>query len=222
MKQKLHGIIFIQLIIFILLSGHVAAQTLGDTYVKKGDFIVTTGYGFPSALRIYLKREKPDEDLNIRGYGPAHLKLEYMLLKKLTVGISGFYSYSDVYWQANAQALDGTMQPFRHGVQVWEAAAGLRLNYYFYQKRSINFYAGAGAGIGYANAETYTFSPKERIYINHTFPPPFNFEATVGGRLFLSKNIGIYTELGVGQSWLLYNYYFIPASIFQFGLTVKL
>jgi len=190
--------------------------------VKKGNLMLSAGYSVPSALRIYLRREQTGTDLTVDGYGPLMAKLEYALFKKFTIGVSGFYSYSDVHWVQDAKNAQGELAPFRHGVIVKEAALGLRLNYYFLNKAKWNMYGGVGVGRGYANAETYTEAPKDKIYINHTFPSPYNFEGTVGARYFLNKYLGFYAELGIGQSWLLYQYYYIPAAFGQLGITFKL
>ena len=192
------------------------------TRVKKGNIMLTAGYGVPSALRIYLRREEAGKDLTVDGIGPLMAKLEYCLFKKFTIGVSGTYAKNDVHWIQDAKNSLGDFEPFRHGVIVTEAALGLRLNYYFLNRAKWNMYGGLGAGRGYANAETYTEAPKDKVYINHTFPSPYHFEGTVGGRYFFTKNIGLYAELGIGQSWLLYEYYYIPAALGQIGISLKL
>jgi len=201
---------------------NVNAQKSDDNRPRIGNVMLSTAYGMPSALRMYLNREEASSNFEVRGYGPTFLKVDYMLLNKLSVGINGMYAYNDVYWTANAKDLNNVMKPYRHGVQVWEAAANIRVNYYFYTKNDWNVYAGVGAGLGYVNAETYALSPVERIYINHRFPTPYSFEGTIGTKYFFSNTIGLLAEFGVGQSWLLYDYYFIPAAFLQCGISVKL
>lgn len=220
--KSINNLKILLIIVTLFGSFNSIAQVDPERHIRKGDFMISTGYGFPSALRVYLNRERADDDLTVKGYGPALLKFHYALSNKFTIGIHGFYNYSDVHWLANAKDLNGNQKLYRHGVQVWEAAASARVNYYFLKKKGWNMYGGVAAGMGFANAETYTYAPKEKIYINHRFPPPYNFEGTIGAQYFVSNSIGLYTELGIGQGFLLYKYYFIPAAVAQFGLTIKL
>jgi len=40
-------------------------------------------------------------------------------------------------------------------------------------------------------------------------------------RYYFTKNIGVYSEVGLGKAWFIFNKYFIPESIFQAGVNVK-
>ncbi len=221
--RKIKTLLTLSLILLLGLPKQTKCQDKKEEgmIIKKGNFITSVGYGLPGALRIYLRREEAGKDLKAIGIGPLMGKVEYALFENFTIGLSSTYAQNDVHWLQDAKDENGNLKPYRHGVIVKEAALGLRLNYYFINKTKWNMYGGLGAGRGYANAETYTEAPKEKVYINHTFPSPWHFEGTIGSKYFLTKNIGVYTELGLGQSWLLYEYYFIPAAIAQFGLSVK-
>ncbi len=210
------------LIAFSLCALTARAQDDFAGRFKKGDVMVSLGYGIPSSLRIYLNKRESNRDLSASGYGPVMLKLEYGLSNKLSISLNAFYAYSDVQWIQDARnPATGLQEPYRHGVDVWEVGAGLRANYYFLKKKNWNLYGGLGAGLGHIEVETYSFAPKERIYVNHVFPITWNYEGTIGARYFVAQNFALYTEIGIGQSWNLYNYYYIPAAFAQFGISLN-
>ncbi|MBK8144979.1 MAG: hypothetical protein IPK62_08255 [Bacteroidetes bacterium] len=54
------------------------------------------------------------------------------------------------------------------------------------------------------------------------FPPPLSLECTWGIKYFPIKKVGVFAELGLGKSFLLFNKYFIPEALAQGGITIKL
>ena len=224
MQSQVNFIKFVWLIsnLFIVIPLFSKSGDFQNRLVNKNNMVLSVGYGTPSALRMYIRREEADKDLKVEGFGPFTVKFEFSPIKKITIGFNGIFNTSDVHWLQNANDAYGISQPYRHGVIVKERGIALRLNYYFKQTNTFNFYTGVGAGLGYINAETYTRAPKEKLYINHTFPTPYHFEGTIGTRYFINDHLGLFSEIGVGQSWLIYEYYFVPAAFVQMGLSVKL
>lgn len=210
-------------IIFLLLAFNSRAQdeeNYAGRFGKK-NVLVSLSYGVPSALRMYLNRQESQRELTALGYGPM-MQIEYAISDKISIALNGFYGYSDVSWMQDARnPANGLQEQYRHGAEVWEAGVNLRANYYFYKKENWNFYAGLGAGRGHIEVETYSFAPKERIYIHHEFPTTWTFEGTVGARYFLTKEIALFAEAGIGQSWYLYNYYFVPAAFGKLGFSIN-
>jgi hypothetical protein len=193
-----------------------------EQHFKKKNVLVSIAYGLPSSIRMYLNRQESNRELTARGFGPMMLQVEYAITNKLSIGINGFYGYSDVSWIQDARnPATGLQEPYRHGAEVWEAGVNLRANYYFYKKKNWNLYGGLGAGRGHAEVETYSFAPKERIYIHHEFPTAWTFEGTAGARYFATQEIALFAEIGIGQSWFLYNYYYIPAAFGKLGFSIK-
>lgn len=217
---------FIRIAFFALLI-FTTTQSLGqeaapDRFSKK-DFMVSYGNGYPSPVRFAINRlVKSNNELSASGIGPNFLKLEYGISKKFSVALNATYSYSDIYWTQDARnPSTGLFEPYRHGVDLWEVSAGLRANYYFLKKKNWLMYGGLGAGAGHIELESYVNAPKERLYTEIKFPITWTFEGTVGARYFVAKNIALYSEVGIGQSWLLYNLYYIPAAIGQLGFSIK-
>lgn len=204
----------------ILISFSAQSQDNEQT-VKRGQFSISTGYAFPSALRIYLKVKPPTNEIKVNGYGPFMLKADFCPINNFTIGLSAAYNFSDIYWFQNAHNALGVSESFQYGVEVNEFALGLRLNYHFYNKKNWDCYGGAGFGYGILNVETYTYAPKSTWHIQHTFTTPRHYEATVGSRYFLDDHLGLFAELGIGQSWYLYRHYFFPAAFIQGGISIK-
>ena len=219
----------ILLLLLLLLNCRSSAQKNDSSYYQFGkkDVQISVGYGMPSAVGGYLKvreRTNPNQrKLTSKGYGPQFLKLEYGISQRFSVLLNAYYNFSDIYWTQNARnPTTGLQEPYRHGVEAWEVGLSLRTNYYFLKRKNWNCYGGLGVGRGYAELETYTLAPKERVYISFEEPGIWNFEGTIGARYFLAKNIALFSEVGIGQSWYLFKLYYIPSSIIQLGFSVKL
>lgn len=209
----------------LLLFSAVSSKAQGDFAgrFKKNNFLVSYGLGGPSPVRFAINSLiESNNELTANGYGPHLLKVEYGISNKFSIALTANYNYTDVHWMQNARnPANGEQQLYRHGVELWEAGVGLRGNYYFLKKKNWNCYAGLGAGLGHAELESYSFAPKERLYAELTFPTTITFEGTVGTRYFLAQNFALYTEVGIGQSWFLYETYFIPAALVQVGMSVQ-
>jgi len=189
--------------------------------LKKGNVLITTGVGFPSILRLYLKKETKQTEYHIEGYGPLIFKLDYVLLKNFSAGLDATYNYTDLYYFDDGQDNNNKWSVYRYGAKVKEFSANLRLNYHFYNKKKWDLYAGAGMGYGAINVETYSTAPRPSFYLNYNFPKPLSFESTAGARYFLNKHIGFYSEIGLGRSWVLYKKYFLPEAVIQGGISIK-
>lgn len=209
---------------FSICSTAQDAEEFAGRFSKK-DVQISLSYGLPSPLRAYLNLRPPNNsrDISATGYGPNFLKVEYGLGNKISILATAYYNFNDVHWMQDARnPATGLQEPYRHGVETWEIAFGLRANYYYLKKKNWNLYAGLGAGMGYIELETYSMAPKERVYISYEEPSTWNFECTAGARYYLAKNIALFSELGIGQSWYLFEYYYIPSSFLQLGFSIQL
>jgi opacity protein-like surface antigen len=198
------------------------AQEKPPLAIQKGQFTISAGYGAPSIIRSFLKINNKNKQYEIMGYGPSMLKTDYMLTNKWSVGLNFSYSFSRLSWMD--YGWDSTIKasrPYEYGVEAEEFSLLIRSNYHFYNKKKIDAYVGAGFGLGRIYLGTYTLAPQNQFSVGYSIPRPISFESTVGMRYYFTKHIGIYTEVGLGKSWLLFNKYFIPESIIQGGINVK-
>lgn len=194
-----------------------------STSQAKGHLFISAGYGAPSIIRTFLKVTNTHNDYWIVGYGPYMFKLEYLLNDRLSVGLNGTYSFSRLSFMFDGYdpALH-KIRPYEYGVEMEDYSLLLRSNYHYYTKKHLDLYAGAGIGYGRLALGTYSTAPLNEFSVGFIPPKPLSLEATAGIRYYVWKRLAIYSEIGLGKSWLLLRKYFIPESVVQAGLCYKL
>jgi hypothetical protein len=192
-------------------------------FVKRNNVLISTGYGIPSILRAYLRYAVQKTDNEVSGYGPILLKGEFMISNRLGIGFSAGYNYTKLSWM-DGPIYDNQLQEWRQyefGIKGRELSAAIRSNYHYIRKKRWNAYAGLGIGSGTIQADGYTLAPI-KFELNVKLPKQLNVEGTAGLRYFPTRRVGIYTEVGIGKSWILFRERFIPDALFQCGLVFKL
>lgn len=220
-------LLFLFLIIFVFKGSFAQKkfQQANDDYaVKKNNFMFSLGYGAPSFVRTYLKYKNTHENYEVSGFGPFVVKSEFMLSKKFGVGINASFSQSKINWleEGGYDTIQQVYRAFEQGIKAYEVSFTLRGNYHFWKRKQIDSYAGLGIGYGYIHMWSYTLAHTTRFSIVYDFPPPLSLECTWGIKYFPIKNLGVFAELGLGKSFLLFNKYFIPEALAQGGITIKL
>jgi opacity protein-like surface antigen len=187
----------------------------------KHNINLSIGYGVPSILRLYLKQNTNRQELMVSGYGPLMAKLDYMISNRFSVGVNASYSYTQLAWMDDGYdpAIHGN-RPYEYGIRASELSGTIRGNYHYLRRSKFDAYAGFGFGYGRVSLSTYTLAPMNQFYVRYNFPRPYSGEITTGLRYFPISRVGIYTEIGIGKSWLLFNH-FIPEALIQMGVTVK-
>ncbi|HPI53180.1 MAG TPA: hypothetical protein PLU10_00740 [Chitinophagaceae bacterium] len=194
-----------------------------DKCVHKRNFVFSAGYGAPSIVRAFLKYKTTRDQIQVSGFGPIIFKGEYMLSHKIGIGFNASYSRSKVTWQDTGyDTVQQMYRKFEFGIKAYELSGTVRGNYHFWKRKKIDSYAGLGVGYGLFHMWSYTLAHTTQFNIVYNFPPPVIMEATWGIRYFPTKNLGIYSEVGIGKSWILFNRYFLPEALIQAGLTLKL
>lgn len=214
-----------RLLILVLLLQTIGLRgyTQDKRCIKKRNIAISVGYGAPSVLRTYLKARTNRDEYTIVGSGPFMLKAEYMLTPRWSLGLTGSYSYSKIFWMMDSwDTVSKSYKPYEFGIEAREIAASLRSNYHFFVNKNWDLYGGLGFGVGRFSLRTYTTSPTNQFFTSFDIPEPYSMEATVGGRYFLHKNLAIYSELGVGKAWLIFKSKIIPDALFQAGITLKI
>mgnify|MGYP001627311218 CR=1 FL=1 len=213
--------------------------------VDANNLVFSAGYGAPSIIRSYLKirniinsdstvtrREvlkayftgrTYGNDMFVKGYGPIIFKAEYMLSKRWGVNINGAYSRSQVAWMEDGwDTIEVRYRKFEAGIIGKELSGMLRVNYHYLKRAKVDMYAGLGYGRGLIRLQSYTKAHTSMFNIRYDIPRPISLEATTGIRYFPHRNIGIYSEFGVGKSWIIFRRFFLPEAILQGGVVVKL
>lgn len=198
-------------------------ETVKPVTVRKGNIMITAGYGIPSIIRAYLKYKTTRDQIQVSGVGPFILKGEYMINKHFGIGLNGSFSWSKVSWyDTGYDTIQLKYRPFEFGIKAYEVSGTLRSNYHFWRRAKIDSYAGLAIGYGLIHMWSYTMAHTTRFSIEYDVPKPLSLECTWGMRYFPIKHLGIYTEVGLGKSWLLFRRYFLPEALIQTGVVLKL
>lgn len=223
--------IFLLFTLFFLASQHTFSQNRNryqaeeenEYAVKKHNFMVSLGYATPSIVRGYLKHQTKREKVTVSGFGPLLLKTEFMLSDRVGICINGSYSNYKISWfDIGYDTLALAYRPFEFGIKSYELAGTLRGNYHFWKRKKVDSYAGIGIGYGLFHIGSYTYAHTTRFAVQYDFPPTLSLECTYGIKYFPEKNFGLFAEIGLGKSWILFNKYFIPEALIQGGITIKL
>lgn len=194
---------------------------------KEGAINITVGYGFPNMYKSIYKAlftnnstvSNSDYTYEVKGIGPAFLKIEYGLSK--LIGLGAVIGYSDVsvietntYDSYNYTTSTYNTYHDKFIYKYTSLSIGARLNFHFATGKKLDPYAGIGAG--YSRKEhKFSFSTDNP---NQLTPTPVTFNAyfpvyfgiTAGLRYYFTPNIGLYGEVGFDK-W----------SVIQGGLAVK-
>lgn len=222
---------FFLLILFCNLSPHLFAQKAQDQNtpnahnyaVKKYNAMLSIGYATPSVVRGYLRRQTSRDKISISGIGPILLKTEYMISNRFGICINGSFSNYKLSWQdVGYDTIQKQYRLFEFGIKSYELAGTIRGNYHFWKRKKIDSYAGIGIGYGLFHIGSYTYAHTTRFAINYDLPPTLSLECTYGIKYFPIPYIGLFTEIGLGKSWILFDKYFIPEALIQAGISFKL
>ena len=185
--------------------------------------MITLGYGAPSIVRAFLKYKTTRDEVGVAGSGPYIFKSEFMVHKRIGVGVNLSYSQSRIYWyDVGYDTISQSYRDFEFGIRANEFSGTVRANYHYIKHPKLDAYAGLGFGYGRFNMESYTLAHTTQFSIKYDVPKPLSLEATTGLRYFPLKNLGVYTEVGIGKSWILFNKYFLPEALIQAGIVLKL
>jgi hypothetical protein len=197
------------------------AQDKKMTLANESKTLTTSvGYGFPSIIRSHVKSLAINDNFRVRGSGPFMFKSEYKLNKHFGIGINAFYSTSTVFWMSPAyDTVSLNYHDFEFGIRGKEIGIGLRGNYhYLTRSKRLDAYVGLGLGLGKFRLKSYTKAHTIEFNASFEFPRPWTIELTNGIRYSATKNLGLYAEVGVGKSWIIFDKYFVPDALVQAGL----
>lgn len=190
--------------------------------VNKGNVMITLGYGAPSIVRAFLKYKTTRDEVGVAGSGPYIFKSEYMVHPRIGVGVNLSYSQSRIYWyDVGYDTISQSYRDFEFGIKANEFSGTVRANYHYIKHAKLDAYAGFGFGYGIFNMASYTLAHTTQFSIKYDVPEPLSLEVTSGVRYFPLKNLGVYTEVGIGKSWILFRKYFLPEALIQAGLVFK-
>jgi opacity protein-like surface antigen len=193
---------------------------------KTGTFAFTVGYGFPDLYKSFIKSIVANSGVayEVKGLGPAFLKVEYGVTKLIGLGaaigyqsinVSDTYSYQESTYNSTTGMYEYHNYEDVEKLTYTSLSIGARINFHFGTGKKLDPYA--GVGVGYSQKQykfTYTTNnPRGISTTPETYSGiiPFYFGITAGMRYYFTPNIGIYGEVGFDK-W----------SLIQGGLAIKI
>jgi hypothetical protein len=194
----------------------LGAQSLSAQIASKGSSFVSIGYGFPSATKvknIYEPSASISWDYKFRGFGPVHLRYEYMLGNRVGLGLSVNAEFGKFYLTNEVKLASNVIEKRNEKLQFNSFNTLGRFNYHFL-KNSHYLDVYLGSGVGYSKSSINriddgdrTISVEERDrdvsnfkrLVGNAFPE-FNTELVFGLRWAVSPNAGFYFEAGKSKS----------------------
>ncbi len=213
---------------FLLFANFCIAQndnyeTANDVAFPKKHVAISLAYGTPGIMRTFIRTQESlfGANMFVRGYGSFVGKVEYHLTKHFGVVLNATYNYTNPYTFKKQPTFAGPWEDEEFGVRVKEFSGTIRANYHFMNRKHWNMYAGLGIGTGYIEAKTYTLADYGGFESTNVYESPIMTEATFGVRYFPIKNVGLFSEIGLGKGWILFQKYFVPDAFIQNGIVIQ-
>lgn len=171
--------------------------------VEKGQSQIDVYYGFPNFYPTIIKQGYNNNfdltrglrpDYKVSNFNPIGIKYERMISNQIGIGLNLFYANSEIEWSdANCN--------YKSSVARYRIA--LSYNYHFSTTVKFDPYFIAHIGYQYVNYEfDYNYSinvtAPNRPTPDIKFDVPFTVRAGIGFRYYLTKNLGVNLEAGIG------------------------
>jgi opacity protein-like surface antigen len=177
------------LIILALILATVANKIQAQAF-SKGAVIVSAGYGFPNLQKTLFNLYNIYTGYTVKGFGPAHAKIEYGVNDYIGIGLAINYVNSSVSFT----------DQYNYKLAYNNFKVNLRTNVHYGTAEKIDFYSGLGVGYGNSSFNWTTNDPDGVPSESVIIPINIGFEATTGARYFFTDNIGMYAEIGLAKS----------------------
>lgn len=189
---------------------------------QKGNSFISFGYGFPSATKLLGNRDayqptaqgpQATGDFKFAGFGPLHLRYEYMMGNRVGIGLSmnaefGHFNLTSTFVDAN-----NALRTSNNKFQFSSFNTLARFNFHFLKNsKYLDVYWSSGFGFGKTkcswmeNPDINSSDPVEQkgikefeSYVSNAFPG-LDMEHVVGIRWAMSPNAGLYVEAGKSKS----------------------
>ena len=169
----------------------------------QGRLIIDVYHGFPNmwsnAVRSAIDQSFVSNDVQTNSIGPWGARAELMVTRKIGIGVDLLYANSGVNFSGSPTDNNSDGDTYNYSVRIRRARRMGRLNYHLIGARRIDPYLALGIGYSGNNVSVETNDPLLTVQdLNLPFNLPIAGRAAVGMRLFLTKNIGVGAELGLG------------------------
>jgi hypothetical protein len=207
-------------LILILITVNISKSQV----YEKGNVVIDGYYGFPNLMfyKWNSSTSKYEEysDARSTSIGPIGGRVEYLLGKKIGIGLDGSFAYTIINYDFE-DSYSNNLESYKLTVARFRFIP--RFNLHFGNHSKADPYISGGIGYYYRKIVFSPNNPAEGYYNPYTFRPfgpnwpfdnalllPIAFTAKFGFRYFLNDKIGLGAEVGLGG----------PA--ITFGITAKL
>jgi opacity protein-like surface antigen len=184
-------------LLFTVISIHINAQA-----VSQGASIIDLNHGFPNFSNILEDAVNTGTSTEIKGtgFGPSSIKYEYMITDRIGLGAEFNYANSTVSYRD----IGSNGNTYNYEVSIPRFRIMPKFNFHFGTSDIADFYASVAAGYSSFSFNTKTNDPdyiaEDEIDIN---PTNIAFRLALGTRVFITDNVGLGMEIGLGGGALI-------------------
>ncbi len=167
------------------------------------------GYGVPNlSTQMFLLLDGPQYVSLIRSWGPFHFRAEQSVSNKFGIGFSFNIAYMEASWKV--AYYNNPSQVYNKYLRKTAFSFLLRSWIHFVPEHQfIDPYFSFGFGYRWNQAQYDDGGDPYDDGIAYSWAFPLAFEATLGFRYYITRNMAVYMETGIAKS------------IINFGLTLK-
>ncbi len=172
---------------------------------EQGNIIIDPYYGFPNLGKSLAESTAEGvDDVNITGFGPAGLRVEYMVGDRFGIGVDAIFNG----WGFEGSAVDtiGYQPDLTPITESRSAKATMtryriqaRFNYHFdLGSPNLDVYMGLGAGTNLRVFKYFEDGVEQEDQEISGALIPFSLRVAAGTRYYFTENIGLNAEIGLG------------------------
>ncbi len=186
-----------KIMLFILVFTLFGFQNVKSQIVEEGNVVVDVYYGWPNLYTTALKNlyadNALDNSIDLGSLGPLGLRFEYMLSDKVGIGLDA--GYVNTWLEYNEKDVS-TNTIYNYKISAPKVHALFKMNFHFSQSDKLDAFAGFGVGYRNRQFKLETNDPTESIDFDSFIP--VGLRLNIGVRYFLTDNIGLGAEMGLG------------------------
>lgn len=180
------------------------STTASAQALTQGNFVADLYYGAPNWGKFFLEAgaESNETYANIKGIGPAGIRLEYMVGDRIGIGADVIYNTFGGDIRYDSLNNDGSLYKTYLGeASMQRLRIHARFNYHFdISNPNLDAYFGIGAG---TNMRVWTVTSNDPDFATDRFTVrgtllPVSARVCTGIRYYFSPNIGVSGEIGLG------------------------
>lgn len=191
--------------ILLIAAVFMTGATAFGQAAEQGNVIIDPYYGFPNfGKNLSDQASEGLENVNVTGYGPTGMRIEYMLADQFGIGVDAIFNGFGV--EGSGTDTTGYNPDSSPITETYTARATMnririqaRFNYHFdISSPDLDVYMGLGAGTNIRNYKYYENDVEQTDQSLSGSLIPVSLRVAAGMRYYFTDNIGLNAELGLG------------------------